>query len=277
MPKDKVGFIGYGHMGGVLLRSLLAAGAFPASRVAVATRTPEKLAELKRMYPEIEVAGNNRAAAEKSSVLFLCVGTAQVNPALAEIRDAVADDTHLVSISGGIEMACVERMAEGPFSKIIPTLVAEVREGVTLVCHNEKVSPSQKAGLQRMLECIGKVQIISEDQFEAGAELTSCFPGLLASVCDQFARAGTRHGGFTDAEAADLVLQTMHGTAELLLRRREDFQSLMRRVATPGGSTEAGINVLERDLPEVMDSVFAASMERHAARKQAAREQFGMD
>jgi pyrroline-5-carboxylate reductase len=264
-------------MGGALLRSLLAAGAFPASRVVVSTKTTEKLTDLQRSYPDIEIAESNRAAAEKSSVLFLCVGTAQVHSALMEIQDALAEDTHLVSISGGIEMACVERMAEGSFSKIMPTLIAEVREGVTLVCHNEKVSPSQKAGLQRMLEGIGKVQIISEDQFEAGAELTSCFPGLLASVCDQFARAGTRHGGFTQAEAADLVLQTMHGTAELLLRRREDFQSLMGRVATPGGSTEAGINVLERDLPEVMDAVFAASMERHEARKRAARKQFGMD
>ncbi len=64
MPKDKVGFIGYGHMGGTLLRSLLEAGAFPASRVVVSTRTAEKLADLKWSHPGIEIAESNRAAAE---------------------------------------------------------------------------------------------------------------------------------------------------------------------------------------------------------------------
>ena len=274
MPINKVGFIGYGHMGGVLLRSLLAAGAFPASRTVVATRTPEKLTELKRRYPDIEVAENNRAAAEKSSMLFLCVGTAQVHPVLTEIRDALAAGTHLITISGGLETACVERIVDGPVSKIMPTLVAEVREGVTLVCHNAKVSPAQKADLLRILKSIGEVRLVSEEQFEAGAEMTSCFPGLLASICDQFARAGARHGGFPYEDAATMLLHTMRGTAELLLRHREDFQSLMRRVATAGGATEAGIRVQESALPEVFDAVFAASLERHEARKQLTRKQF---
>ena len=277
MQKEKVGFIGYGHMGGALLRSLLAAGSFPASRVAVATRTPERLAKLKRMYPEIEVAGNNRAAAEKSSMLFLCIGTSQVHPVLTEIRDALDGGTHLITISGGLEMACIERMTDGPVSKIMPTLVAEVGEGVTLVCHNSKVPESARMELARILSRIGEVCTIAEDQFEAGAEMTSCFPGLLASICDQFARAGVRHGNFTYEEAAAMLLPTMHGTAELLLRNREDFQSLMRRVATAGGATEAGIQVQENTLPEVFDSVFAASLERHEARKAAVRKQFGMD
>jgi pyrroline-5-carboxylate reductase len=273
MEKEKIGFIGYGHMGGALLRGLLAAGAFSDSRVVVSTRTAEKLSGLKRRYPGIEIAENSRAAAEKSSLLFLCVGTSQVHPALAEIRDTLADETHLVSISGGVEMACMERMAGVPLTKIMPTLIAEVGEGVTLVCHNAKVSPGKKADLERMLMRVGEVRVIAESQFEAGAELTSCLPGLLASICDQFARAGAIRG-FTYAEAADMILHTMHGTAELLKRNREDFQSLMRRVATPGGSTEAGINVLEQDLPDVFGKVFTASLERHEARKQFTRKQF---
>ncbi len=273
MEKKKIGFVGYGHMGGALLRGLLAAGAFPDSRVVAFTRTAEKLAGLTRRYPGIEIAENSRAAAEKSFLLFLCVGTAQVYPVLAEIRDTLGVETHLVSISGGVEMACVERLVTGPFTRIMPTLIAEVGEGVTLVCHNEKVAPAQKADLERILKTIGEVRIITEDQFEAGAELTSCLPGLLASICDQFARAGASRG-FTYAEAADLILHTMHGTAELLKRNREDFQSLMRQVATPGGSTEAGIYVLEQDLPDVFEKVFAASLERHEARKQLTRKQF---
>jgi len=277
MNKGKVGFIGYGNMGGALLRSLLAAGAFPASRVVVATRTVERLCDLKQSYPDLEIAADNRAAAEKSTVLFVCVGTDRVHPVLVEIKDALGGETHLVTISGGLEMTCVERMFDGPFSKVIPTLLAEVREGVTLVCHNEKVAPSVGEELERMLGTVGAVRVIPESRFEAGAEITSCFPGLLASIYDQFAQAGVRQGGFSYAEAAEMVLRTAHGTAELLLRNGEDFQSLMRRVATTGGSTEAGIRVLERELPQVFDRVFSASLERHEARKQATRRQFGME
>jgi pyrroline-5-carboxylate reductase len=272
---DKVGFIGYGHMGSVILKGLLSTTGIEPGQVIISTRTRNKLDELKSIHPDIEIAENNREVAQKSSTLFLCIGTYQVKSVLMEIRDVLHNEMHLVTISGGLEIASVERIFDGPITKVIPTIISEVQEGVTLVSHNAKVSQAGKAYLFQLFSKIGEVKVIPEHQFEMGADFTSCAPGLLASICEQFVQAGVRESDFTYAEASEMFLHTLYGTAKLLLQNKEDFKALTRRVATKGGATEGGVSVLEANLPEVFEKVFAVTLQRHEARKQITRQQFG--
>ncbi len=271
----EVGFIGYGHMGSVMLKSLLFSGAIEPNQLVISTRTKSKLEGLKRAYPEIELADNNSMVARESSSLFLCVGTYQVKPVLEEIKEAFHKKTHLMIISGGLEIASVERLFGGPITKIIPTLISEVQEGVTLMCHNSKVATSERDNLFEMFGKIGKVKVIPECQFEMGSDFTSCAPGLLASICDQFVRAAVAQSDFTYEEGSEMLLQTLYGTAKLLLQNGEDFKGLIERVARPGGATEGGIEVLEAHLPEAFKKVFAATVQRHEVRKEKTRQQFG--
>ncbi len=272
---SKLGFIGYGHMGSVMLRSLLLVKAIGPEQVIISTRTKNKLRELKENYPDIEIADNNREVAGKSSTLFLCVGTGQVKPVLSEIKDVLSASTHLVTISGGLEISSVERIFDGPITKLIPTIIAEVQAGVTLISHNAKVPSAERVYLNELFGKIGKVKVISEHQFEICADFTSCTPGLLASICEQFIQAGIKHGDLAYEDATEMLVQTLYGTAKLLIQNREDFRRLTRRVATKGGATEGGVSVLEAKLPTVFNDVFTATLERHEARKQITRQQFG--
>lgn len=272
---DEVGFIGYGHMGSVMLRSLLATRAIAPEQVLISTRTRNRLHSLKEDFPGIEIADSNSAVAERSSMLFLCVGTSQVKPVLSEIVGVLSTRTHLVTISGGLEISSVEQLFNGPITKLIPTIIAEVHKGVTLICHNARVSQAESNRVGDMFARIGTVRVIAEHQFEICADFTSCAPGLLACICEQFVRAGIKHGEIAYDDAAEMLLQTLYGTAKLLLQNSEDFGGLLRRVATKGGATEGGAAVLEAMLPAVFESVFSVTMERHEARKQMTRQQFG--
>jgi len=272
---DKVGFIGYGHMGSVMLDGLLAAEALLPDQVVVATRTRDKLDELKATYPAVKIAEDNRAVAGQCATLFVCVPTYQVKPVLVEIKDALRAGTHLITIAGGLELASVERVYAGPVTKVMPTLVMAVQAGVTLICHNSKVTSAEKERLYQWFNRVGRVKVIPEHQFEVAADLTSCAPGLLAGICEQFVQASIRHGNLTYAEASEMLLHTVYGTAKLLLESGEDFGGLIRRVATKGGATEGGVEVLAAYLPDVFEKMFAATFERHAARKLVTRQQFG--
>jgi pyrroline-5-carboxylate reductase len=271
---NQFGFIGYGHMGSVMLKALLAAGALAPEQVVIFNRTCERLDELKAAYPAIQIAADSREAAACPTV-FLCVGTYAVRGVLDEIRPALAPETHLISIAGGLEIASLERVHPGPISKLIPTIVAEVLEGVTLVCHNPQVTPGQRERLEGMFARIGAVRRVREEQFEVASDLTSCAPGLLAAVFDEMVRAAMRHGGLGYEEACAMLLPTVSGTAGLLRRDGEAFDALIARVATKGGSTEAGVAVLKDGLPGVFDRMVAATLERHVERKRVTREQFG--
>jgi pyrroline-5-carboxylate reductase len=193
---------------------------------------------------------------------------------LKEIRDELREDSHLVIISGGLEIASVEEAFKGAVTKIIPTLLAEVREGITLVCHNSRVPAGAAERLEAMLAVIGEVKAIPERSFEIASDFTSCAPGLISAICDQLVRAGARRGDFSYEEAEAMLIGSMAGTAKLLRKNREGFRELISRVATAGGATEGGASELERTLPEAFDRMFTAIEARHEARKEATRRQF---
>jgi pyrroline-5-carboxylate reductase len=271
---NKIGFIGYGHMGSVMLKSMLSMKAINPNQLIISTRTKNKLNDLKAIYPHVEIAKNNCDVAQKSSTLFLCVGTSHVKSVLMEIIDVLHNKKHLITISGGLEIASIEKVFRGKVTKVIPTIISEVQEGVTLICHNSQVKETEKSRLFRMFSKIGHVKEIPEHQFEMGADFTSCAPGLLASISDQFIHAGVKQSDFTYEEACEMFLYTLYGTAKLLLKNQEDFKSLVQRVATKGGATEGGVSVLEAYLTDLFDKVFAATLQRHEARKQITQQHF---
>jgi pyrroline-5-carboxylate reductase len=271
----RIGFIGYGHMGSVLIKGFLKSRAIEPSRLILSTRTKGKLEALRDMYPEILIAEDNRAVAKAVDLLFLCVGTLQVKSVLAEIQDSLRADSHLVFISGGLELASVEACFEGPVTKMMPTILAEVLEGTTLVCHGDRVGQEARKKLRDLLRGLGSVREIDERRFEVGADLTSCAPGLLAAICDHYVRAGMRRGDFDYEEAQSMLSDSLYGTAKLLRENGGGFRSIIERVATKGGATEAGTQVFEEALPDVFARAFSAMMERHESRKLSTREQFG--
>jgi pyrroline-5-carboxylate reductase len=273
---NKVGFIGYGHMGSILLNSLLLVKAINPQQVVISTRTIRKLDDLKVKYPAIEIASDNPTVARQSSILFLCVGTYQVKSVLDEIKGMLSREAHLVLMSGMLEMASVERVWTGAMTKIIPTLIAEVREGITLICHNQKVKPAEKDQLHQMLRKIGSIKVIQESQMGRGSDFTSCGPGLLAAIGEQFVQVGVKEGNFTYEEGYEMFLSTLYGTAKLLHQNKENFKGLINRVARKGGPTEGGATVLETHLPEVLAKMFSATLERRETGKQGTRQQFLM-
>jgi len=270
----KTGFIGHGHMGSVLLNSLLGSHAIKPSQVVVATKTPSKLNELRTKYPAIEIAEDNLTVVKNSDLVFLCVGTYQVKSVLEEIQNGFHEGSHLVVMSGGLEIASVETLVSVPVTKIMPTLLAEVQEGTTLVCYTPHVPMEARKYLENLLHHIGDVKVIDESQFEIGADFTSCSPGLFAAICDQYIRAGISKAGFSYEEAQSMLLGSLVGMVSLLQKRGENLQDLIGRVATTGGATEGGVSVLKERLPEVFELVFAVTKERHETRKQATRQQF---
>jgi len=273
----KAGFIGFGHMGSVLFNGLIEGRGLEPSEAVVSTRTMGSLDSLRVKYPELEIVEDNPSVARKSDLVFVCVGTGHVHAVLTEIRNELREDSHLVFISGGLEIASVEEAFKGAVTKIIPTLLAEVREGITLVCHNSRVLPGAAERLEAMLAKIGEVKVIAKRRFEIASDFTSCAPGLIAAICDQLVRGGVKRGELSYEEAEAMLLGSMAGTAKLLRRNSEGFRELLSRVATAGGATEGGASELERSLPEAFDRMFTAIEARHEARKEATRRQFIRD
>ena len=270
----ELGVIGYGSMGSMLLNGFLKTGALSEDQVIVSTRTRSKLYDIKKRLPEVTIAENNSTVAQQSKIVLLAVKPRDVKPVLDEILGSLPKDTHLVFISAGVMIEEVERIFRGKVSKVIPSMTMEAGEGVALACHNDWVGGTDAEKIEKLFGSISTVKRIEESNFEVAGDLTSCAPGLLAAIAQEFVNAGLRHGSLTKDEARQMVIASFYGTAKLIAEKGMDFDEVISRVATPGGITEEGVNVLRKELPATFDAVFNRTMRKQEIVKKAIKEQF---
>jgi pyrroline-5-carboxylate reductase len=270
----ELGVIGYGSMGNMLVNGFLAKDALSQDQIVVSTRTRSKLDGLKKRWPDVTVADDNRALARQSKAILIAVKPGDVKAVLDEIVDRMPKDAHLILISAGVTMENAGKIFQGKISKVIPSMTMEVGEGIALACHNDQVEAADAEKIEKWFGSIGTVKRLEEWNFEVAGDLTSCAPGLLAAIAQEFVRAGLRHGSLTKEEAEQMVIASFYGTAKLICEKGMDFDEVISRVATPGGITEEGVKVLRNGLPATFDRVFDRTMEKQEVVKKAIKEQF---
>ena len=270
----KVGFIGYGSMGSVILKGFLHSGALNADQVIISTRTRSKLSEIKETYPEVEIGLNNEVTASKSDLIFLFIGTSQVKPVIEEIKKFLSEDTHIVYISAALEIAMVDCMFKGKITKVIPSLTSEVLEGVSLICHNNVVTVEESQLVNTLFSSIGDIKIVDEGDLDIGADITSCSPAFIAKIFREFSLEASKNSNFSREETEEMVIRTLYGTSKLLYEKNFGFDDLISAVATKGGITEEGIKVLDNKIAEIFDDLFMKTIEKHEIIKRELKEQY---
>ncbi len=272
--QKKVGIIGLGSMGGMLLRGFISKGAVSPQRMIVSTLTPQKLEQTGRDFPGIRIASDNITVAQDADLLFLCVKPLQINAVLKEILPGLRPGTHVVSIAGCVTLRNLATLYDGPVTKLIPSVTSEVGEGISLVCHNEKVSRQDRDSLEDILSSISTVKNIVETDFEVATDLTSCAPGLISAIFREFVREALQHIDLSEQEVNDMVISTLYGTAKLIYDKKLSFSETLKRVATKGGITEEGAKVLQTRLPEVFRELFRVTLAKHELNKNKICAQF---
>ncbi|EKF86717.1 pyrroline-5-carboxylate reductase dimerization domain-containing protein [Methanobacterium formicicum] len=260
---EKIGCIGYGAMGSMIIRGILSSGVLAESDLIITTRTPHKLKDLKESYPLVEIAPDNVTVARKSQKLFIFVNTGRVKELLEEIKDHLSHKTHIIYIAAGLTMENVEKIFPGRISKVIPSLTSEVGEGISLVAHNKQVEDVDAEFVEQTFKAIGEIKIVKEDQFGLGANLTSSAPAFISSILMKFTESALKEGLFTQKEAEEMVIETLYGTAKLLQKTDMTFEDVITKVATRGGITEEGLDVLDRELPPVFDELFDITLKKY--------------
>ncbi|MFN3568364.1 MAG: hypothetical protein ACK4UR_05600 [Caldimicrobium sp.] len=90
-------------------------------------------------------------------------------------------------------MKNIEKVFDGQISKVTPTVLSEINEGITLISHNDKVREENKVFIKSLFEKISKVKRIREEDFPFAVEITSCASGFLASIFNELLKSSLRH------------------------------------------------------------------------------------
>jgi pyrroline-5-carboxylate reductase len=241
-----VGFVGSGSMAAAIARGW--AGEFePMLFSDSGSGRAQKLAD------ELggEVASNEEIA-ERADLVLLAVKPNrldEVAPALAEAREVVS-----VLAATSLERLRTALPGAEQVLRVMPNVGVEVRQGVLCVAGSASAQARQK------LDLLGHVFELPEEDFDAATAVMGCSPAYLALAVEAIADAGAADG-LDAALARELVVETAVGTAELL--RRHDPAAVRKAVASPGGSTEKGLEALDRGgAREAFEAAVQASLER---------------
>lgn len=255
--------IGCGNMGGAVLRRWLAAG-LDLALVTVVTRSGGGAPAGVRTLTA-------PPSGETPETLVLAVKPQQLDlviPTLAEVRPAL-----ILSILAGVEeRVLASRVEASAVVRAMPNLPVAIGRGVTAL-FTSSGDPAVRVTAEAFARPLGWVEWIeTEQQFDAVTALAGCGPGFVFRFADALATAGVALG-LAEDQARRLALATLAGAATMAADADESPATLADRVASPGGSTREGLNVLDRDgaLVNLLRETLAASAARNAALAAAAR------
>jgi pyrroline-5-carboxylate reductase len=194
---------------------------------------------------------DNREIAARADFLVLAVKPAKLGEVAPELQEA----GRLVSVLAAVP---VDRLREAfpaaEVLRVMPNVGVEVRRGV--LCAAGEAAPE----VREMLERLGRVVDLPDGEFDAATAVMGCAPAYLALAVEAIADAGGA-ASLHPQTSLELVVEAAAGTAELL--RRHHPAELRRAVASPGGSTEAGLEALEREgARRAFEAAVQASLER---------------
>ena len=195
-----------------------------------------------------EALASNRELAERADIVVLCHKPRQLEEVAEEVRGAA---NTVVSVLGGVGIDRLQaEYPDTPVFALTPNTPVEVRRGV--IVYNEPATRGAPAGYAEreteVLELFGRlgtVVRVPERLAGAATALSAVGPAYQALVAEAQIDAGVRTG-LPPAIAAQLVSETMAGTAALLAEKGYDTLAVRREVTSPGGVTARGLAALER-------------------------------
>ncbi|MFH1256444.1 MAG: pyrroline-5-carboxylate reductase [Candidatus Diapherotrites archaeon] len=240
----KIGFIGSGKMAEALLGGFLAKKAATAKEVWVSDKSSERLNLLKGKY-KVNAAKDNAEVVQKSETVFLCVKPQNMKEVLEELAGAFTARQLVVSIAAGISLEFLERkISKARIVRVMPNTPALVGEGMSAFCLGKKATAKDAKEVRELLEAVGKaIEVKEEKLLDIVTALSGSGPAFIAIALNGMAEKA-RQLGLSQSDARLLAEQTALGTARLLIEKKMKPTELVEMVASPGGTTFAGLGKL---------------------------------
>jgi len=259
---DHLFMVGCGNMAGQMLTRWLDSGLDPAQ---VTVLRPSGRA----VAAGITVVTDYPASLPTGTTVLLGMKPYQIADVAALLAPLCEPDTRIVSILAGTTLADLRQRfpAARAIVRAMPNLPVGLGEGVTALFTDGATTADARAAIDALIAPLGLVEWITDEAlFNQVTALSGCGPAFLFRFVDALARAGAAIGIPAD-QAARMALATVRGSAEMAARASDSPAALADRVASPGGMTREGLNVLDAGdrLLALLTDTLAAARDRGEA------------
>jgi pyrroline-5-carboxylate reductase len=241
----QVAVLGVGVMGEALVAGFLGGGKISHKQVVVTDPRSERLAEVSRQYG-VGVTPSNAGAVAGADLVIVAVKPAIVPVVLGEIAPVLRPGTVVVSIAAGVTVAELEAALPAGVAVVraMPNSACQVREGMVALAAGRGMTADHRALVGEAMDCVGRTVWLDEQLMDAVTGLSGSGPAYVFVLLEALADGGVK-AGLPRQTALELAVQTVLGAARMVAETGSHPAVLKDRVATPGGTTIAGLAVLE--------------------------------
>jgi pyrroline-5-carboxylate reductase len=243
---QKLVFIGAGSMAEALISGIIETKLLAGKQIWVTNRQNQKrLDELTKAYG-VNSSYNYDELLTDADAIILAMKPKDVASSINQFQSHLTESHLLISVLAGVSIDTIETVAGKSLAivRAMPNTSAAVNKSATALAVNDRVSDTQKALSRELFDTVGYTAFVNEDQLDAVTGLSGSGPAYFYYLVEAMETSAVELG-LEPKLAKDLIVQTLRGVATMVEKSNKPPKQLRLEVTSPGGTTEAGISVLE--------------------------------
>ncbi|PFF08961.1 pyrroline-5-carboxylate reductase [Bacillus cereus] len=246
MSIQNISFLGAGSIAEAIIGGLLHANVVKSEQITVSNRSNEtRLQELHKKYG-VKGTHNKKELLTDTNILFLAMKPKDVAEALTPFKEYIHHNLLIISLLAGVSTHSIRNLLEKdiPIIRAMPNTSAAILKSATAISPSKHATKEHIQTAIALFETIGLVSVVEEEDMHAVTALSGSGPAYIYYVVEAMEEAA-KEIGLKEDVAKSLILQTMIGAAEMLKASEKHPSILRKEITSPGGTTEAGIEVLQ--------------------------------
>lgn len=252
----KIGFIGTGNMGTILIESFIESNAADPSQLTITNRTIDKALKLKERFSGLHVTEDLERLARENEMIFICVKPLDIYPLLKKLTPHLREDHILISITSPIHTEQIEHTVPCQTARVIPSITNRALAGVSLVTFGSSCSDAAKAKIHTLMSHISKPVEIESGVTRVASDIVSCGPAFMSYLIQRFIDAAVEETSISKQEAVIMSKEMLVGLGKLLETELYTLPALQEKVCVKGGVTGEGLKALESGVQDMFHRVF---------------------
>jgi pyrroline-5-carboxylate reductase len=243
----KLVFVGAGSMAEAMISGIGASGLLPGEQMwATNKQDTNRLKTLEQKYG-IRATYDYGELFYDADAVVLAMKPKDAAAAIEDIKFYIAEGMLVISVLAGVSIEAIEAAAGKSLAvaRAMPNTSAAIGKSATALAVNEHVTGIQKKLVKELFNTVGLTAIVEESQLDAVTGLSGSGPAYIYYLVEAMEKSAAEIG-LEKQTAKQLIIQTLLGAAEMLTKSDKEPAQLRFEVTSPGGTTEAGISILEQ-------------------------------
>ncbi|ADU30028.1 pyrroline-5-carboxylate reductase [Evansella cellulosilytica] len=244
----KLSFIGAGAMAEALINGWRRKGFLKGEQITISNKSnDDQLAKLVHTY-QVQSTRKPENIISPDSMIILACKPKDWKSALSNLTHLMNENTPLISVMAGVSLSVIEQFVGNrvPVIRVMPNTSATVGASMTTIAYGKNVDPSIRHDITQLFNGVGETAEVDEAQLDATTALTGSGPAYVYYLIESMEMAAKKMG-IEEQLAKKLVSQTLLGASLRAKECNEDPGQLYKQVMSPGGTTEAGFQVLQNN------------------------------